>query len=76
MTEEEKQALRVPMWCPVCDYVMKNGPGGDNKTYFKWGCCRHCHVEFIEDRESRWKSGWRPSAEDVAGFIKKLYGRG
>ena len=31
--------------------------------YFtKFGCCFNCYVEYIEDREERWKNGWRPKA--------------
>lgn len=65
---------RTPMWCPVCEIVMKNGPGGDDKTYYKWGCCRYCFVHFIENREQRWKDGWRPSPEEVARMVANLSG--
>ncbi len=65
-TEEDRERMRVPLFCPICDIVMK----GDNKTYYKWGCCRHCHIEFVEDREERWESGWRPNQEDLDRFMK------
>lgn len=64
MIEEERQRLRIPAWCPICDEVMKGSIS--SATYGKWGCCMHCHVIFVEDREERWRSGWRPSAEEVA----------
>lgn len=51
---------------------MKNGTGGDDKTFFKWGCCRYCFVEFVEHREERWQGGWRPSAEDLDRFYEKM----
>lgn len=33
-----------------------------------------CFIHFIEHREERWESGWRPSAEEVASFVKKIRG--
>ena len=33
----------------------------NNDVYFsKFGCCFECYVKWIEDREDRWNSGWRP----------------
>lgn len=74
MEESYRESLRTPLWCPVCELVMKGGSGGDDKSYFKFGCCRHCHVEFVEHREERWESGWRPDAEQVAKMIEKMRG--
>lgn len=70
MNEDEREKLRVPAWCPICDVTMRGSIS--NRTYGKWGCCMDCHVEFVEDREERWLSGWRPSADEVARFLKKL----
>jgi hypothetical protein len=74
MTDEERAKLRTPAWCPVCDLVMKGGSGGDDRYYFKFGCCRFCYVEFVEHREERWQQGWRPSAEQVARMIANMSG--
>ncbi len=74
MTEEERQALRFPLSCPICDIVMKGGTAGDDKYYYKWGCCRFCSIEFVEDREERWLSGWRPSTAEVERMFRKLSG--
>lgn len=73
-TDEEREKLRTPMWCPVCTVTMKNGEGGDDKTYYKWGCCRYCYIEFVEHREERWEAGWRPSAEEISRLHGKLSG--
>lgn len=74
MDEEEKQKLRPPFWCPTCGIPLKNGAGGDDRTLYKWGCCRNCHIEFIEHREERWVGGWRPSKEEVDRMFEKLRG--
>jgi len=27
----------------------------------KFDCCRECYIKWVEDREERWLSGWRPN---------------
>tara|TARA_R110001592_G_scaffold331216_1_gene613944 strand:- start:339 stop:728 length:390 start_codon:yes stop_codon:yes gene_type:complete len=27
----------------------------------KFDCCRKCYIKWVEDREERWLSGWRPN---------------
>ena len=60
---EDLSSLRVPGFCPICDQPMK----GTKSTacYYDWGTCFFCFIEFIEDREQRWKDGWRPSPEEI-----------
>lgn len=72
MTEEEREKLRVPLWCPTCQIPMKGGSGGDDRTYYKWGCCRYCFIEFIENREERWTGGWRPGPDDISRLYEKM----
>lgn len=44
--------------CPVCDiYSFKSL---DDIYMTKFECCFKCFVNYVEDREERWKSGWRP----------------
>ncbi len=62
--------LRVPAFCPICEMVMRSSRS--NTTYYDHGCCMHCHIEFVEDREARWASGWRPSADEVVAFLRKI----
>ena len=61
----DRASLRVPAWCPQCESLMK---GRSTRTYYDWGVCVSCYIEFVEDREERWKSGWRPTAEQVKNF--------
>lgn len=72
MDDGLRESLRTPFWCPICQIPMRNGTGGDDKTFFKWGCCRYCHIEFIEHREERWQSGWRPTREDLDRLYEKM----
>lgn len=44
--------------CPVCDKYL-----ADNKDavyLIKWDCCHICFIQWVESREERWLTGWRP----------------
>ena len=47
--------------CPVCEKYSFSI--GDDVYLNKWDCCRGCYIEWVEDREDRWKEGWRPEVE-------------
>lgn len=47
--------------CPVCEEYSFNSK--DDVYLNKWECCFKCYVSWVEDRESRWKEGWRPTKE-------------
>jgi len=47
--------------CSVCEkYSFKVG---DNLYINKFECCKGCYIKWIEGREERWSSGWRPQKE-------------
>tara|TARA_R110000824_G_scaffold98663_3_gene235301 strand:+ start:5340 stop:5744 length:405 start_codon:yes stop_codon:yes gene_type:complete len=48
--------------CPVCGQYSFSAR--DNVYLNKWDCCRICFIRWVEDREERWKAGWRPNVED------------
>lgn len=33
----------------------------DDVFLLKYNACHKCYINYIEDRESRWLSGWRPT---------------
>jgi len=47
--------------CPVCKKYSFRPQ--DDLYLNKFECCFVCYVQWIEDREERWKSGWRPNEE-------------
>ena len=53
-----KKSKRV---CPICDNYSFDIR--DDLYMNKFECCRMCHVQWIEGREERWISGWRPNKE-------------
>jgi len=61
--------LRVPSFCPQCEFVMK---GKSTSTYYDYGVCINCFIEFIEGREEKWKNGERPSKERIERFKKAI----
>lgn len=47
--------------CPVCLEYSFNQQ--DDIYMTKFDCCNKCYIQWVEDREARWESGWRPSSE-------------
>jgi len=48
--------------CPICEVY--SFEIRDNVYMNKFDCCFNCYVQWVEDREERWKSGWRPKKEN------------
>ena len=46
--------------CPVCGSYSFSRE--DDLYMAKFQCCFQCYVQYVEDREERWKSGWRPNS--------------
>lgn len=50
--------------CPVCDkysFEMK-----DDLYMNKFTCCFDCYIQYVEGREERWLTGWRPDKNTMA----------
>ena len=37
---------------------------GDDFYMHKYDCCQKCFIQYVEGREERWQSGWRPTKEE------------
>ena len=48
--------------CPVC-YKYSFHPR-DDLYVNKFEACFKCYIQYIEDREERWTTGWRPNKEE------------
>ena len=48
---------------PVCDIYSFDLK--DDLYMNKYSCCYICFVEFVQDREERWKEGWRPDSDEI-----------
>ena len=47
--------------CPVCETYSFSGR--DDLYMNKFECCESCYIQWVEDREERWRNGWRPDKE-------------
>jgi len=45
--------------CPVCNTYSFSKR--DDVYMAKFQCCEGCYIQWVEDREERWKTGWRPN---------------
>jgi len=48
----------VPLFCPVCNEVMKDAQ--DAQYYRKWNACYNCGTMYAEPNPIKWDTGWRP----------------
>ena len=49
--------------CPICEvysFEIK-----DDLYMSRYSCCCECYIEFVEGREERWESGWRPNNDEI-----------
>jgi hypothetical protein len=45
--------------CPVCSVYSFDKK--DDLYTNRFGCCFKCYIKYVEDREERWATGWRPN---------------
>ena len=51
--------------CPTCkEYSFSSK---DDVYMIKYDCCYKCYIQWVEDREDRWLSGWRPNKGEKNG---------
>ena len=59
LIKERKSSHQVDRTCPVCESYSFSGR--DDLYMTKFECCFECYIQYIEGREERWNSGWRPN---------------
>ena len=55
-----KRVERTCRICSVYSFSLK-----DDLYINKFDCCYDCYIEFVEGREERWETGWRPQIDEV-----------
>ena len=48
--------------CPICEKYSFRPK--DDLYMNKFAACLACYIQYIEDREERWATGWRPNKEE------------
>jgi hypothetical protein len=51
-----KESIRSCTVCNTYSFSLK-----DDVYMNKFECCEVCFIKYVEGREERWKSGWRPN---------------
>ncbi len=51
--------------CPVCESYSFSEK--DDLYMARYECCFNCYVKWVDGREDRWLSGWRPTKEQIHG---------
>jgi len=59
LVKAKKTRVEVDRTCPVCSSYSFSAK--DDLYMLKFECCFNCYVQYVEGREERWKSGWRPN---------------
>ena len=59
LVKTKKTKHTVERTCPVCGSYSFSGQ--DDLYMTKFQCCFECYVQYVEGREERWKTGWRPN---------------
>ena len=48
--------------CPVCEKYSFHPK--DDLYMNKFGACLPCYIQYVDGREERWATGWRPQEEE------------
>jgi len=48
--------------CPTCSTYSFDK--GDDFYMHKYECCQNCFIQYVDGREERWQSGYRPNKEE------------
>ena len=59
LVREKKSSHKIDRTCPVCSSYSFSSK--DDLYMNKFECCFNCFIQYVEGREERWKTGWRPN---------------
>lgn len=59
LTNSTKQ-LKENRTCPECGSYSFDSR--DDIYMIKFKCCFQCYIKYVQGREERWNSGWRPNS--------------
>jgi len=72
LKKNRKSKLHVN--CPLCSE--RTQKIFDDIKIEKYECCQKCFIDFVEGREDRWMSGWRPDKEILILALKRRKNNG
>tara|TARA_R100001510_G_C7653740_1_gene212123 strand:+ start:64 stop:432 length:369 start_codon:yes stop_codon:yes gene_type:complete len=56
---DKKKSKTQPRNCPCCGSYSLSSK--DDLYMLKYECCFNCYIQYVDGREERWKTGWRPN---------------
>ena len=59
LIKTKKRKNLVERTCPICSSYSFSER--DDLYMLKFDCCFNCYNQYVDGREERWKSGWRPN---------------
>ena len=59
LIKTKKRKNLVERTCPICSSYSFSER--DDLYMLKFDCCFNCYIQYVDGREERWKSGWRPN---------------
>lgn len=65
---DESQA-EMSLFCDVCGIIFESSE--DEKVYKRFGCCSSCADMWAYSNSEKWKSGWRPSSDQIKTVLNK-----
>lgn len=54
---------RLPISCNICESLYRSHE--DEESHHKFGCCYSCASTWAYQNQEKWKSGWRPTQEQI-----------
>ena len=67
--KKRRQSQKTNRTCPVCKTYSFSSK--DDLYMNRYECCYRCFVDFVASREEEWRSGKRPTAEQLEYHIKR-----
>tara|TARA_Y100001938_G_C7843527_1_gene307286 strand:- start:108 stop:518 length:411 start_codon:yes stop_codon:yes gene_type:complete len=67
--KKRSQNQKTNRTCPVCKTYSFSSK--DDLYMNRYECCYRCFVDFVASREDEWRSGKRPSPEELEYHIKR-----
>ena len=64
---QESHANDMPFFCEVCEFP--HDRSRDWWYYEKFSMCQECATSLVEARQEEWKTGWRPTQEQIDMYI-------
>jgi len=60
----------APLSCPLCDILFADKH--DVVVWHQYGCCSVCRDFFMYPNQEKWKTGWRPSKNEVDELLHRI----